>query len=143
MADKKRTSRCMCGQVEVEMSGDPAVMAYCHCSSCRGWLNAPIHAATLWPAANVRVTKGADQLGLFKRTEASHRQFCTSCGTPVLVQHPEIGMIDVPAGLIESLAFTPGLHVHYGEKVLAVKDGLPKFKDFPKDFGGSGDVVPE
>ena len=143
MADKKRTSRCMCGQVEVEMSGDPAVMAYCHCSSCRGWLNAPIHAATLWPAANVRVTKGADQLGLFKRTEASHRQFCRDCGTPVLVRHPAMGMTDVPAGGVRGLDFKPGVHVHYQEKVLPVKDGLPKFKDFPKEFGGSGETMAE
>ena len=36
------------------------------------------------------------------------------------------------------------LHVeNYGEKVMAVRDGLPKFKDFPKEFGGSGDTVPE
>jgi len=91
----------------------------------------------------VRVTNGKDLLGLFKRTDASHRRFCTSCGTPVLVEHPAIGMIDVPAGLIDGLAFAPGQHVHYGEKVLAVKDGLPKFKDFPKELGGSGDVVPE
>ena len=28
-------------------------------------------------------------------------------------------------------------------RAVSVKDGLPKFKDFPKDFGGSGDVVPE
>jgi hypothetical protein len=24
-----------------------------------------------------------------------------------------------------------------------VRDGLPKFKDFPKEFGGSGDTLPE
>jgi hypothetical protein len=24
-----------------------------------------------------------------------------------------------------------------------MRDGLPKLKDFPKEFGGSGDVVPE
>ena len=143
MSDRKRTSGCMCGQVQLEISGEPAVMAYCHCDSCRGWLGAPIHAASLWPAANVRVVKGADKLRLWKRTDASHRQFCSSCGTPVLVEHPAIGMIDVPAGRIADLTFKPGLHVHYGEKVLTVKDGLPKFKDFPKDFGGSGDVVAE
>lgn len=143
MSDKKRTSHCMCGQVELELSGEPAVMAYCHCSSCRGWLGAPVHAATLWPAPNVRVVKGATRLGLFKRTDASHRQFCTSCGTPVLVQHPAIGLVDVPAGGIQGLAFAPTLHVNYGEKVMAVKDGLPKFKDFPKDFGGSGDLLAE
>ena len=52
-------------------------------------------------------------------------------------------MVDVPAGGISGLAFAPNLHAHYGEKVLAVKDGLPKFKDFPKDFGGSGATLPE
>ena len=91
----------------------------------------------------MKIVKGADKLGLYKRTEASHRKFCTQCGTPVLVEHPAIGMIDVPAGRIDGLAYKPGLHVHYGEKVLAVKDGLPKFKDFPKDFGGSGATLPE
>jgi hypothetical protein len=24
-----------------------------------------------------------------------------------------------------------------------MRDGLPKLKDFPKEFGGSGEVVPE
>jgi hypothetical protein len=143
MAEAKRKSSCMCGAVQLELTGEPGVMAFCHCESCRGWLNAPIHAATLWPAANVKIVKGADKLGLYKRTEASHRKFCTSCGTPVLIEHPAIGMIDVPAGHIEGLSYKPGLHVHYGEKVLAVRDGLPKFKDFPKDFGGSGAVLPE
>ncbi|MFI5318811.1 MAG: GFA family protein [Myxococcota bacterium] len=133
----------MCGAVVLELSGEPAVQAFCHCDSCRGWLGAPIHAASLWPAAQVKITKGADKLGTYKRTEASHRKFCTSCGTPVLVDHPGMGMVDVPAGRVAGLDYKPGLHVHYGEKVLSVKDGLPKFKDFPKDFGGSGATLPE
>lgn len=138
-----RKSTCFCGAVELELSGEPQVQAYCHCSSCRGWLGAPIHAATLWPTPSVKVVKGADKLRTFKKTEASHRQFCTSCGGPVLIGHPAIGMTDIPAGTIQGLAYKPALHVHYGEKVLQVKDGLPKFKDFPKDFGGSGDMLPE
>jgi hypothetical protein len=133
----------MCGAVALELSGEPAVQAFCHCESCRGWLGAPVHAASLWPAASVKITRGADQLGTYKRTEASHRKFCSRCGTPVLVDHPALGMVDVPAGRIEGLAYAPALHVHYGEKVLAVRDGLPKFKDFPKDFGGSGATLPE
>ncbi len=143
MTDRTRASGCMCGAVHLQLSGEPSVMAYCHCESCRGWLGAPIHSASLWPAASVKIVKGAERLGLYKRTEASHRKFCSSCGTPVLIEHPSIGMVDVPAGRIDGLAFKPTLHVHYGEKVLALKDGLPKFKDFPKDFGGSGDLLPE
>ena len=52
-------------------------------------------------------------------------------------------MTDVPAGTVRGLVYKPAVHVHYGEKVMAVKDGLPKFKDFPKEFGGSGDMLAE
>jgi hypothetical protein len=142
MADKY-SSGCACGAVEVEITGAPAVQAYCHCNSCRGWLSAPIHAAALWPTPNVNVTKGADKLGVFKKTEASHRYFCKDCGAGVLIRHPAIGMTDVPAGTVKGLAYTPTLHVWYSEKVLTVRDGLPKFRDFPKDFGGSGETLPE
>jgi hypothetical protein len=44
---------------------------------------------------------------------------------------------------VQGLAYTPALHVNYGEKVMSVRDGLPKFKDFPKDFGGSGEMLAE
>jgi hypothetical protein len=134
---------CFCKSVEVEATGEPAVMAFCHCESCRTWLSAPIHGATLWPAANVQVRKGADLVGTYKKTEASHRQFCKLCGGRVLVGHPAIGMIDVSSVVLPDLAFRPTMHVHYGEKVLAIRDGLPKFKDFPKEFGGSGDMLAE
>ena len=143
MSNQPYQAGCACGAVKVEASGEPAVQAYCHCESCRSWLGAPVHAATLWPTPNVRVVKGADNLGLYKRTEASHRPFCKSCGAPVLVGHPGMGMTDIPAGSVVGLKYAPTVHVNYGEKVMSVRDGLPKFKDFPKEFGGSGETLPE
>ena len=143
MAEARRTSGCACGAVEVEITGEPAVQAYCHCESCRTWLGAPVHAAALWPTPQVDVRKGADRLAVWKRTEASHRHYCTACGAPVLIRHPALGMTDVPAGSIRGLDYQPTLHVNYGEKVLTVRDGLPKFQDFPKEFGGSGATLPE
>src|SRR5262249_58633847 len=86
----------------------------------------------------LRVARGEDRLEVFRKTEASHRHFCRDCGTPVIVRHPAMGMTDVPAGGVRGLDFKPSVHVHYQEKVLSVRDGLPKFKDFPKEFGGSG-----
>jgi hypothetical protein len=29
------TGNCFCGEVELEVTGEPKVMGYCHCSSCR------------------------------------------------------------------------------------------------------------
>lgn len=143
MGDASYSSGCFCGAVKVEIQGEPAVQAFCHCGSCRGWLGAPLHAAALWPTPSVNVVAGADKLAVYKKTEASHRHFCTVCGGPVLVRHPTLGMTDVPAGTIAGLAYHPALHVNYGERVMDVRDGLPKFKDFPKEFGGSGESLPE
>jgi len=143
MGNQPYRAGCACGAVQLELEGEPPIQVYCHCESCRSWLSAPVHAATLWPTPSVKIVKGADNLGMYKRTEASHRQFCRSCGAAVLIGHPAIGMTDVPAGTISGFTHAPTIHVHYGEKVMPLHDGLPKFKDFPKEFGGSGDMVPE
>jgi len=52
-------------------------------------------------------------------------------------------LIDVSAATLPNLKFSPSVHVNYAETVLPMKDGLPKFKDFPAEFGGSGEQVPE
>jgi hypothetical protein len=44
---------------------------------------------------------------------------------------------------IPTLNFKPEVHVNYQETVLPIKDGLPKLKDFPKEFGGSGEMIAE
>jgi hypothetical protein len=60
-----------------------------------------------------------------------------------MTEHPPLGLIDVYAATIPSVPFQPGVHVNYGETVLPMRDGLPKLKDFPAEFGGSGQPVPE
>ena len=143
MSNATRKSGCMCGAVETKITGDPAMMVFCHCDSCRSWLSAPLHAAALWPTPSVEVTKGEEKLAVYEKTEASRRHFCTVCGSAVLIRHPAIGLTDIPAGTVSGLVYAPTMHVNYGEKVLTVRDGLPKFKDFPADFGGSGETLPE
>ena len=54
-----------------------------------------------------------------------------------------MGMTDVYAAILPGLAFKPAFHVHYAESVLPLHDGLPKFRDMPKEVGGSGETMPE
>jgi hypothetical protein len=42
-----------------------------------------------------------------------------------------------------SATFDPGVHINYAEMVLPMRDGLPKLKDFPAEFGGSGEAIAE
>ena len=137
------TGKCFCGAVELTVSGDPAAMGYCHCSSCRSWSAGPVNAFSLWPLDAVKFTKGQDNVGVFHQTERSYRKWCKTCGGHLLTDHPEWKLVDVYAATLPTLEFKPALHVNYAQSVLKMKDGLPKLKDFPKDLGGTGEAVPE
>ena len=127
---------CFCGAVEIEVSGQPEAMGYCHCQSCRSWSASPVNAFTLWKPENVKVTKGADQIGAYHKSEKHHRDFCRTCGGHVMSRLPAFGLIDVFAATIPDFPFRPQLHVHYAETVLPMRDGLPKLRDFPAELGG-------
>ena len=135
--------KCFCGVVEVEVTGAPEGMGYCHRESCRSWSAGPANAFTLWKPDAVKITKGEEHVGTYQKTETSERQFCTKCGGHIMTAHPPLGLIDVYAATLPSLKFEPGVHVNYAETVLPMKDGLPKLKDFPAELGGSGETVPE
>jgi len=134
---------CFCGAVKLEAEGAPEVMGYCHCSSCRSWSGGPVNAFSLWKPDQVRVTAGAEHLATFQKSDLSQRQYCARCGGHLMTNHPPLGLVDVFAATLPTLAFVPAAHVNYAETVLPMKDGLPKLKDFPADMGGTGDLVPE
>lgn len=134
---------CFCGAVKLEATGAPDAMGYCHCNSCRAWSAGPVNAFTLWKPDAVKVTEGAEFIGMYQKTPVSERQYCTKCGGHVMNNHPPLGLVDVYSAILPTLAFKPEVHVNYAETVLPMKDGLPKLKDFPKEFGGSGEVIPE
>ena len=140
MADT-HTGRCFCGAVAIEVTGAPQLMGYCHCNSCRSFSGGPVNTFTLWKPESVKVTKGADVLGRHQKTEKTIRRYCTKCGGHVMAEHPLMGLTDVYAGLLPAQMFKPAIHVNYAEAVLRMKDGLPKFKDFPKGAGGSGEMM--
>ena len=139
----KHTGRCFCGTVEIEVTGEPEGMGYCHCDSCRAWSAGPVNAFTLWKPENVKVTKGSWHVGHHMKTKNSDRHFCTKCGGHLFAKHPALGLTDVFAATLPDFNFVPGVHVNYAETVLPMKDGLPKLRDFPAELGGSGIAVPE
>ncbi|SLN74351.1 GFA family protein [Oceanibacterium hippocampi] len=134
---------CFCGAVEIEATGEPVGMGYCHCESCRHWSAGPVNTFTLWEPEKVRVTRGADHLGQYNKTPNSDRKWCRKCGGHVMTGHPGLKLVDIFAAILPDVAFKPGVHVNYAETVLPMKDGLPKQRDFPAEFGGSGELVPE
>ena len=134
---------CFCGAVAIAATGQPNAMGYCHCQSCRSWSGGPVNAFTLWAPEAVKVTKGAEHVASYNKTPMSFRQYCRLCGGHLMADHPPLKMVDVFAATLPTLAFAPQVHVNYAETVLPMRDGLPKLKDFPKEFGGSGETMAE
>ena len=70
------TGQCFCGAVEIEVTGEPAGMGYCHCESCRHWSAGPVNAFTLWDPEKVktimeaRLTEARQVPGKTDRNEA-------------------------------------------------------------------------
>jgi hypothetical protein len=135
--------KLLCGAVKLEVTGSPEAMGYCHCRSCRSWSGGPVNAFSLWKPEAVRVTSGTEHVATFQKTALSQRQYCSKCGGHLMTNHPPLGLVDVFAATLPTLAFAPGVHVNYAETVLPMRDGLPKLKDFPAELGGSGEAIAE
>lgn len=143
MSHKTYQGSCFCGAVQFTVTGEPAAMGYCHCDSCRHWSAGPVNAFSLWNPDAVKVTSGEDNIAGYNKTPQSTRKWCKTCGGHIFTEHPEMGLTDVYAAVIEDFPFEPGVHVNYQESVLSIRDGLPKMKDVPKEMGGSGETLPE
>ncbi|MGH7849366.1 MAG: GFA family protein, partial [Thermodesulfobacteriota bacterium] len=81
---KTYTGSCFCGAVQIAATGEPVLMGYCHCDSCRHWSVGPVNAFTLWNPDAVKVTKGEANVGTFNKTPQSFRKWCKTCGGHLL-----------------------------------------------------------
>ncbi len=134
---------CFCGEVQIELTGAPEAMGYCHCGDCAAWAAAPINAFSLWSPDNVKVTKGEANICTYNKTDNSFRKSCKICGGHLMTDHPGMNLVDVYPNVVPDFTHKPALHVYYAEKTVSVKDGLPKYKDMPADFGGSDETLAE
>ena len=138
--DHFHQGECYCGAVSVRVRGEPVFTAYCHCKSCRKWHSAPIAALAGWPTEDVIIEGETVQSSTNDQTL---RTSCIKCGGGILTAKPGLGLIVVyPSILSDSgFAYRPAAHIFYGERVMDVSDGLAKFRDLPKESGGSGALI--
>lgn len=135
--------QCLCGDIRIRVTGAPAASGICHCASCRSWHAAPINAWAIWPADAVELIEGEDLLVSYD-TGRSIRDWCGRCGCGMMNRKPD-GQVIVYADVLAGAGYVhePICHVHCEESVFDVQDGLPKYLDLPRVWGGSGKKVKE
>jgi hypothetical protein len=72
---------CFCGAVKVEVSGRAGSYGVLSLPIMRSWSGGPVNAFTLWKPDAVRITAGAEHVGMYKKTPASERLIASAAGT--------------------------------------------------------------
>lgn len=126
--------QCQCGSAGIELQGEPAARAYCHCQSCREFYGAALFAATAWPAGAVRLTGGP--IASFQHpAKQMSKTFCPACGDTLFGTN-RLGMRVVLNSMVARIAggslpgnLVPTMHLFYRQRVVEVADGLTKYLD--------------
>ena len=133
---------CLCGQVKFKVQGEPTFAGLCHCEVCRRWHNAPINAWAAWEDEKFTILEGKENLSSFRLTEQSHRHWCSNCGAGVFNDTGTPFTAIYVQGLHDTgYTHKPTMHLYYSERTMDINDSLPKFKDFPAELGGSGEMA--
>lgn len=77
---------CLCGAVQIEVTGAPKWCAYCHCSLCRRANGAGQVPWVGLRRDQVRFLAGEDALVTYAATPYGRRRFCGRCGTQLLFE---------------------------------------------------------
>ena len=130
---------CACGAIELELTGEPLVCLYCHCSDCQAVHGGAYVPAALYRFEQTRLVTGRPLLWVRKHTA---RATCRDCGTRVWAEPPGEWLRSVPGGLLPAGVFVPAFHMQCQDAVAPVADGLPHYRGFPALLGGSDELMP-
>ena len=94
---RKRLASCNCGQVKLEVDGEPTRVGLCHCQVCRKETGSLGNFFAVWPAARVAIT-GETRSWLLA---TDHRHFCPICGSSVFATVDGANEVEVRAGTLD------------------------------------------
>ena len=137
------TGQCLCGSVQIRVTGPPSAAGICHCETCRTWHASPVNTWAIWEGDAVEITRGETLLGKYD-SGRNERHWCSQCGSGLMNRKPD-GQTIVYADVLCASGYIhqPICHIHCEESVYDIQDGLPKYLDLPRAWGGSGKKVAE
>jgi hypothetical protein len=79
---------CMCGEVAIEYTGEPAATALCHCTDCQKWSGSGFTSNVVVPRTSFKVAKGSpktyDAIG--DSGKINKHFFCGNCGSSIYTE---------------------------------------------------------
>jgi hypothetical protein len=127
---------CLCGAVTYQLSGEVNRFYHCHCRRCRKATGTGHATNVMVKADEFAWTQGEDLLNRFKVPDAErfYTQFCRQCGSAMPRSVPEIGMVVIPAGSLDSeLSLQPQARIFWDSRSpwSCAGDELPVYAEYP------------
>ena len=121
---------CLCGTVAYEIRGEPLLMYYCHCGTCRKATASSFATNLAVRTGDFAIVTGRDALTGFESSPNKHRYFCSHCGSPIY-SHAEAtkDIVSVRAGTLDGdPGVRPAIHGYVASKApwFEILDGLPQ-----------------
>ncbi len=126
------TGGCLCGDVKIEVHGDPLWAGHCHCPSCQKAVGAAFATYAGFKKQAVRLS--GDTLEVFRSSPGVTRRFCKKCGSAVSFEgeawpdeiHLHLVLLD------DADMFEPQNHTYVKTRQpwVHLQDGLPTSRTF-------------
>jgi len=110
-----REAACLCGQLRLEVEGDPWIVSICHCLACQRRTGSAFGIQARFPAERVQISgRAKEYVRLSDAGEERAFSFCPECGATVFYTTPDAPhLVAVPVGAFADPAFpAPRVSVH-------------------------------
>ncbi|BCL69982.1 aldehyde-activating protein [Vibrio nigripulchritudo] len=132
-----KSGSCLCGEVQVEVSGDPIFVIACHCIKCQKRTGSPLGITCFFPESAVKVS---GELKDYQRGSDSGREithhFCSTCGTQALSRTPAVpNCIGISSGVFDDTTWIkPQMHAYTKTKMscIEIPEGTMAFDETPQ-----------
>jgi hypothetical protein len=101
-----REASCSCGQLRVELEGEPVRVSMCHCLACQRRTGSAFGVQARWPVESARITGESREFVRSSDDGDDERRFhfCAECGATVYyVTEPEL--VAIPVGVLADPGF--------------------------------------
>ena len=97
-----RHAKCCCGACSIQVKGEPAINAICHCQNCQRRTGSAFGWSAYFPNENVTATIGAFRTYSIKgdagNENSQERVFCGTCGTTLFWRNRDFAGLTGIAG---------------------------------------------
>jgi len=103
-----RHAECQCGQLRVEVSGEPIRISVCHCLNCQRRSGSAFAAQARFHDEDVTITGAATDWTRTGENGAMTQSFCATCGSSVYYRNESMpGLVAIPLGAFADPNFPP------------------------------------